>query len=150
MKEDYLSYIKMCTFNNKIHFKLSDIKNYLIDDIDVILVKLNYFGIEDKMFSGEYIDAYSLILLIAFSNDFRTYKYKFYLCSSAVEKLSEIMNPELCIDRSKALQYKKGYDDSYKYIGKRKSSGKNNMAFNEIVKEEINNSLNIDAFRQII
>lgn len=150
MKEDYLSSIIKCTINRRIHFKLSEIKNNLIDDMDTIKYKLNCFGINSNMFDKEYIDIYSLILLIVFSCDFRTYKYKLFMCSSTIEKLSEIINPDLCIDRCKSIKYKKGCNDLYNYTNKGININNKNISFEGIVKEEINNSLNINTFRHII
>jgi len=150
MKEDYLSSIMKHNINKRAHFKLQDVKNCLIDDIDKIIYKLNCFGINTNIIEKEYIDIYSLILLIAFSNDFRTYKYKLFLCSSTVEKLSEIINPDLCIDRCKSLKYKKGSYDMYNYTSKSANIYNKNTSFESIVKEEINNSLNINTFRHII
>lgn len=150
MKEDYLSSVKKYTINNRTHFKLSEIKNNLIDDIDTIKYKLNCFGINTNILEKEYVDIYSLILLIVFSCDFRAYKYKFFMCSSTIEKLSEIINPDLCIDRCRSIKYKKGYKDKYNYTNNKISSGDKNLSFEDIVREEINNSININTFRHII
>lgn len=150
MKEDYLSSIIKYIINKKIYFKLSEIKNNLIDDIDTIAYKLNCFGINSNIFDNEYIDTYTLILLIAFSSDFRTYKYKLYMGSSTIEKLSEIINPDLCIDRYRSIKYKKGCDDLYNYTSKRINMCNKNISIESIVREEINNSLNINTFRHII
>ncbi len=150
MKEDYLSNIVKYIINKRIHFKLIDVKNNLVDDIEKIIFKLNSYGINTNIIEREYIDIYTLILLIVFSNDFRAYKYKLFLCSSTIEKLSEIANPDLCIDRCKSLKYKKGSYDLYNYTSKRTNINNKNVSFESIVKEEINNSLNINTFRHII
>lgn len=148
MTENYLSQIQYKRINKKLYFNLNDIKKYLIDDLDIILVKLNYYDVNDKLYEKEYIDIYLLILLIAFSNDFRTYQYKFYLVSSTTEKISEIFNPDLCLDRLRSLKYKRGYNDSYKFNKAVESN--TTYSVKEMIYEEINNSHNIDSFRQII
>ena len=76
MKEDYLSSIMKHTINKRVHFKLLDVRNSLIDDIDKIIYKLNCFNINTNIIEKEYIDVYSLILLIVLNT-----KALFILCS---------------------------------------------------------------------
>ncbi len=147
MNDDYLSMINYKKYNNRYYFNLNDIKNYLIDDLSIILAKMDYFNIDTTIFNREYIDLYYLLLLITYSNDFRTFKYKFFLIGSSIEKIAEINNPNLCIDRCNSLKYKKGYYNQYKFKSKSTSSFK---SFKDIIYEEINNSILLDNYRFII
>ena len=149
MNEDYLSLIKTRITSRSIYFNMSDIKTNLIDDLDIILAKLDFFELDTDAFNKEYIDLYLFILLIAFSNDFRTFKYKFYIISSTLEKINEINNPSLCIDRAASLKYKKGYYGSYKFITKN-SSNYAGMSFKDIIYEEIERTKLIEKYNESI
>ncbi len=141
--------IKTAKYNNRIYFNMKDIRSKLIDDLEIIIVKLEYFNINIKVYDKEYIDMYSLVLLITFSNDFRTYKYKFFLCSSTIEIISQIKNPDLCIDKAKSLRYKRNINECFNFKQKDKHID-TEKTFKDIIIEQINYSLNTDAFRQII
>ncbi len=144
--QDYISKIKVKKYNERIYFNINDIRIYIIDDINSIIDKLESININIKIKDLDYIDFYTFILLIAFSNDFRTYEYKFYLISSTIEKISEIIDPDLCSDRRMSIKYKKGFFNSYKLTNINNS----NTSFKDILLEEINNSININNFKQII
>jgi len=148
MNFDYLSEIRNKSINGRTFYNTYDIRKYLIDDYDDAVDKISYYNLNIANYNNEYIDLYSLILLIAFSSDYRTHKYKFYLTRCTIEKLRELINPELCIDRANTLKYKKKENEAYKYNSKISISDKKDIY--KIILDEINFSLNTNLFRQII
>ena len=113
-----------CIFKNKWYYNLEDLVKYFkITDFktaanNFILNDYMPIEIETKKICINYVkylflDNENFIKLIIIINNKRTKIYKEYLYKIMIERISEIKNPELAIDRTKTIYYKKGLEVKY-------------------------------------
>ncbi len=141
-------------FKNNWYYNFNDIMNYFdINDYKVsgnMLILNTYmpYNIYLKKICINYIRYYffdneNLIKLIILINNDKTSIYKKYIYKLIIERTSEIINPELAIDRVKTIYYKKGIEVKYfiqknEYLKNEYLINNKILSNNELFKEDIN------------
>lgn len=137
-----------CIFKKQWYYKLDDvikyfdIKNYKITNGNLILDYYMPFKIEVKKININYVrhlflDNKNFIKLMIISNNKNTTVYKEYLYKIMTERINEIINPELAIDKVKTIYYKKGLEVKYYFY--KSEYVKNDFLINNKIKN--NNEL---------
>lgn len=136
---------------NKVYYNIYDVKKHLIIDYDEVISKIKKLGINYKNLISDYIDTYTLVLLIICSESSITLKYKKYIIFCVLEKLSEIKNPTLGIDRLNTICFKKNTCNKFSFKTKNELSSvvRKEKQFSDVLNEEIDLSCNMELIRQL-